>query len=226
VAPARGGRAVRARPPGTQRGSSRARCQSAGRQARTCAQARGALRRIGTSRGKLCRKPGYSAKLWGARGALANGATNGLERGGWRVGLRQQADAAPAARVVGDALEEAEVTQQQLAKEARVHLDREPAQVVALLLLIVRVSEDDARALEELLLREAAPLAFVKSEVADHVATQLLAPHAQPPRLGLGRLARQHLQHEFDILHAGGCSISARGAVCRMHAAWWVQAWQ
>jgi hypothetical protein len=145
-------------------------------------------------------------------GALANGATNGLERGAWRVGLRQQADAAPAARAVGDALEEAEVAQQHLAEEARVHLDCQPALVVALLLVAVCVNEDDARALEELLLWEGTALALVKSKVADHVAAQLLAPHAQPARLGLGRLGRQHLQHEFDILQAG--------------AAGWVQAWQ
>ena len=102
MATARGAHAFRARPPGTRRGSSRARCQSAGRQARTCTQARGVLRRISASHGTL------QSKYFGARGALANGATNGLERGGWRVGLRQQADAAPAARAVGDALEEAQ----------------------------------------------------------------------------------------------------------------------
>ena len=161
------------------------------------------LRRIGASDGTL-------QASFRRSGALANGATNGLERGGWRVGLRQQADAAPAARAVGDALEEAEVAQQHLAEEARVHLDCQPAQVVALLLVAVCVNEDDARALEELLLREGTGLAFVKSKVTDHVAAQLLAPHAQPPRLGLGLFGLQLLQHEFDVLHAG--------------AAGWVQA--
>ena len=164
------------------------------------------LRRISASHGTL------QSKYFGARGALANGATNGLERGGWRVGLRQQADAAPAARAVGDALEEAEVAQQHLAEEARVHLNCQPALVVALLLVAVCVNEDDARALEELLLWEGTALALVKSKVTDHVAAQLLAPHAQPQRLGLSRFGRQHFQHEFDILHAG--------------AAGWVQAWQ
>lgn len=205
MATARDRRAVRARPPGTQRGSSRARCQSAGRQARTCTQARGVLRRISASDGML-------QASFRRSGALANGATNGLERGSWRVGLRQQADADPAARAVGDALEEAEVAQQHLAEEARVHLDCQPALVVALLLVAVCVNEDDARAREELLLWEGTALALVKSKVADHVAAQLLAPHAQPQRLGLSRFGRQHLQHEFDILHAG--------------AAGWVQAWQ
>ena len=143
MATARGGHAVRARPPGTRRGSSRARCQSAGRQARTCTQARGVLRRI-TRATERCQAS------FRRSGALANGATNGLERGAWRVGLRQQADAAPAARAVGDALEEAEVAQQHLAEEARVHLDGQSAQVVALLLVAVCVNEDDARALEEL----------------------------------------------------------------------------
>ena len=54
-----------------------------------------------------------------------------------------------------------------------------------------------------LLLGEAGAFASEKSEVAEHVGAQLLAPHPQPPRLGLGRLGRQLLQHEFDALHAG-----------------------